>query len=220
MRSYPVTDRTRVRRLAERGKYDKETVYSILDEAFLCHAGFISEGKPVVIPTLYGRDGERLYIHGSAASHMLRTLTKGVEVCVTVALVDGLVLARSAFHMSVNYRSVMVFGTAMLIEDREEKKRALTIFSEHLLPGRWAEVREPNDKELKGTSVLAIDLNEVSAKIRTGGPKDDDEDMDRAVWAGIFPIESRYSAPIPDDLMRADIPVPEYLKVQSRTKQK
>lgn len=218
MSSYPVTDRTRVRRLAERGKYDKETVYSILDEAFVCHVGFITEGKPVVIPTLYGRDGDRLYIHGSASNHMLRTLAQGVEMCLTVTLVDGLVLARSAFHMSINYRSVVVFGTAKLIEDRDEKNRVLNIFSEHLLPGRWAEVREPNDKELKGTSVLSIDLNEVSAKVRTGGPKDDVADMERAVWAGVLPIELRYSAPVPDEQMRDGIPLPEYLKVQSRKK--
>lgn len=212
MQPFSPTDRTRVRRLPERGKYDRETVYSILDDASICHVGFVAEGRAVVIPTLFGRDGDRLYIHGSTASRMLRALAGGIDICVTVTLVDGLVLARSAFHSSMNYRSVLIFGKATLIDDVDEKVRALAIFSEHLLPGRWAEIREPSEKELKGTLVLAIDLKEVSAKVRTGGPKDDEEDYSLDVWAGVVPIQQRFGAPVPDERLRAEIRVPDYVR--------
>lgn len=217
MQPFNPTDRTQVRRLPERGKYDRETVYSILDEASICHVGFVAEGRPVVIPTLFGRDGDRIYIHGSAASRMLKAMAEGVDICVTVTLVDGLVLARSAFHSSMNYRSVVIFGKATLIDDVDEKVRALAIFSEHLLPGRWAEIREPSEKELKGTSVLAIDLKEVSAKVRTGGPKDDEEDYALDVWAGVVPIEHRFGAPVPDERLRAEIRVPDYVEKLKKT---
>lgn len=211
MSSYTPTDRTRVRRLPERGHYDRDTVYSILDEGFLCHLGFVADGKPVVIPTLYGREGDRLYVHGSAASRMLRTLSKGVDCCITVSLVDALVLARSGFHSSMNYRSVVVFGRATEITNPEDKTHALAVVSEHLLPGRWAEVRGPSPQELKGTSVLQVELSEVSAKIRTGGPKDDEEDYDLPVWAGIVPLATRYADPQPDERLRDGIPVPGYV---------
>lgn len=211
MSSYTPTDRTRVRRLPERGHYDRETVYSILDEGYICHVGFVVDGKPVVIPTLYGREGDRLYIHGSAASRMLRDLSKGIDCCLTVTLVDALVLARSGFHSSMNYRSVVVFGRAAEITDPEEKNHALAVVSDHLLPGRWAEVRGPSAQELKGTSVLSIELSEVSAKIRTGGPIDDDEDYSLPVWAGVWPLQTRFEAPIPDAKLNDGIPVPGYV---------
>lgn len=215
MSSYALTDRTRVRRLPERGHYDRETVYPILDEAFICHIGFVADGKPVVIPTLFGREGDRLYFHGSAASRMLRNLKEGIDCCITVTLVDGLVLARSGFHSSMNYRSVVVFGRASEISEPEEKTHALAVISDHLLPGRWAEVREPSPQELKGTTVLQIELSEVSAKIRTGGPKDDAEDYDLLVWAGILPLSPTYGTPEPDSARKKDEPIPEYVKART-----
>src|SRR5262250_3698996 len=171
MSDFTPTERTQVKRLPKRGKYDRETVHAILDAAFLCHVGFCVEGQPYVIPTNYGRSGDTVYLHGSAASRMLRTLSEGVPVCVTVTLVDGLVLARSAFHHSINYRSVVILGAATMVEAAEEKMTALRTFTEHVIPGRWDEVREPNEQELKAISVLALQLVEVSAKVRTGPPK-------------------------------------------------
>src|SRR6267142_5995082 len=166
MSSFTPTERTQVKRLPKRGMYDHETVFKILDEAFVCHVGFVVDGQPYVIPTNFGRVGETLYLHGSAASRMLRTLSEGIPVCVTVTLVDGLVLARSAFHHSVNYRSVVILGTARLVSDEREKMAALHAFTEHIIPGRWAEVREPDEQELKKTTVLSLPLTEVSAKVR------------------------------------------------------
>jgi uncharacterized protein len=211
------TSRTKVRRIPDRGRYDEETVFSILDEAFVCHVGFAVEGKPFVIPTLYGRVGTTLYVHGSAASRMLREMERGVEVCVTVTLVDGLVLARSAFHHSMNYRSVVLFGTARLVEDPAEKLEALRAISEHIVPNRWDEVRGPNEKEMKATSVLAIPISEVSAKVRTGGPKDDDEDYAIPVWAGVLPLHTVPGEPIPDDCLPADTPIPAHVSEYSRS---
>jgi uncharacterized protein len=215
MSSYAPTDRTRVRRLPERGHYNRETVYSILDEAFICHIGFVADGKPVVIPTLFGREGDTVYFHGSAASRMLRNLKEGIDCCITVTLVDGLVLARSGFHSSMNYRSVVVFGRAAEITDPEAKTHALAVISDHLLPGRWADVRPPSDQELKGTTVLKLELDEVSAKIRTGGPKDDAEDYDLPVWAGILPLTPIYGTPEPDSARKKDEPIPDYIKQRS-----
>jgi hypothetical protein len=192
------TKRSRVARLPARGDYSEETIHRILDAAFLCHVGFALDGQPFVIPTSYGRSGSTLYLHGSAASRMLRTLSAGIEVCVTVTLLDGLVLARSAFHHSINYRSVVVFGSARLIDSPEEKNTALRVISEQILPGRWDDVRHPNDKELKATTVLAVSLTEASAKIRTGPPLDDEEDYRLNVWAGVLPIAARPGTPIPD----------------------
>ncbi|MCX6620244.1 MAG: pyridoxamine 5'-phosphate oxidase family protein [Acidobacteria bacterium] len=176
----------------------------------ICHVAFVIDGAPRVIPTAYGRDGERIYVHGSAASRMLRTLSGGAEVCVTVTLLDGLVLARSAFHHSLNYRSVMIFGPARLVDDPAEKNEALRIISEHLIPGRWADVRPPSEKETAATSVLAIDLNEVSAKLRTGNPVDDDEDLAVPAWAGVLPLELPPGTPVDDGLVPEGIPVPDY----------
>lgn len=182
------TERTTLRRLPKRGVFDRKAVYRILDEGFVCHVGFVIEGQPFVIPTAYGRQGDTLFIHGAKASRMLKALRDGAEMCVTVTLVDGLVLARSAFHHSMNYRSVVVFGKARLVESNEEKLGALRAFTEHLIPGRWQEARQPNQTELDATLVLALPLAEASAKVRTGPPLDDEEDMDFPVWAGVIPL--------------------------------
>jgi nitroimidazol reductase NimA-like FMN-containing flavoprotein (pyridoxamine 5'-phosphate oxidase superfamily) len=216
MSDFTPTERTQVKRLPKRGKYDRETVHAILDAAFVCHVGFCVDGQPYVIPTNYGRSGETLYLHGSAASRMLRTLSKGVPVCVTVTLVDGLVLARSAFHHSVNYRSVVMLGTARLVNDPAEKMEALRLFTEHVMKGRWDEVRWPTEQELKATTVLALPLEEVSAKVRTGGPVDDETDYTLQVWAGVLPLEMVPKQPIADPQRKADQPLPGYIKNYSR----
>src|SRR5438270_5785885 len=208
MERFAPTERTTLKRLPKRGEYDRDRVYAILDEAFVCHAGFVADGQPVVIPTGYGRIGDLLYIHGSAASRMLRTLGEGIDVCVTVTLVDGLVLARSAFHHSFNYRSVVVFGRARVVTDRNEKMAALRAFTEHVIPGRWDEVREPNDSELKATTVLALPLQEASAKVRTGPPIDDEEDHALPVWAGVLPLRLATGEPIHDERLQAGIALP------------
>jgi len=182
------TSRTTVRRLPERGVYDRDTVYAILDEALICHVGFAVEGQPFVIPTIHWRDGDTLYFHGSAASRMLRALRGGVDTCVTVTLLDGLVLARSAFHHSMNYRSVVVLGKAVEVSDRDEKLRALDRLVRHITPDRAAQIRPPNESELRQTLVLALPLAEASAKMRSGPPVDEDEDYGLRVWAGVIPI--------------------------------
>ena len=205
-----------MKRLPKRGAYDRETVFRILDEAFVCHVGFVADGQPYVIPTNYGRVGEILYLHGSAASRMLRTLSEGIPVCVTATLIDGLVLARSAFHHSVNYRSVVVLGTARLVEDPAEKMEALRLFTEHIMKGRWDEIRQPTQQELKATTVLAVPLQEVSAKVRTGGPVDDDEDYELPIWAGVLPLPVLPGAPIADSRLKAGIPAPENVTKYSR----
>jgi len=208
------TARTRVVREPHRGKYDRETVNRILDEAFLCHIGFAVDGQPYVIPTSYGRDGNVLYVHGSAASRMLRNLQQGIPVCVTVTLLDGLVLARSVFNHSMNYRSVVILGSAKLVDDPAEKLAALRTLSEHIVRGRWDDARQPNEKELKATSVLRIPIDEYSAKVRVGPPIDDEEDYAFPTWAGVIPLEMRSSQPIPDE--RCDRELPEYLRSYSR----
>lgn len=210
------TPRTRVRRLADRGKYDVVTVHAILDEGLVCHVGFVIDGQPFVIPTLYARVGDELFIHGSAASRMLRTLSDGVQVCVTVTLVDGLVLARSIFNHSMNYRSVVILGRATLIEDREEKLAALEAFSEHIVRGRWKDVRQPTESELKQTKVLALPLEEVSAKVRTGEPHDDEPDYALPIWAGVLPLPIVPGDPIPDSRCLPNLEIPAYLRPYSR----
>ena len=216
MSQFTPTDRTQVKRLPKRGHYERETVYSILDTAFVCHVGFSVDGQPFVIPTNFGRSGDTLYLHGSAASRMLKTLSGGVPVCVTVTHVDGLVLARSAFHHSVNYRSVVILGKAQLVEDPAEKMEALRIFTEHVMKGRWSDVRIPTEQELKATIVLSLPLEEVSAKVRTGGPIDDEADYALPVWAGVLPLETVAKAPLPDAQRKNDPPIPEYLKNYKR----
>jgi uncharacterized protein len=216
MSDFQPTQRTQVKRLPKRGRYDRETVDQILDSAFVCHVGFSVDGQPYVIPTNFGRSEDTLYLHGSAASRMLKTLSAGVPVCVTVTHVDGLVLARSAFHHSVNYRSVVILGMARLVEDPAEKMEALRIFTNHVMKGRWEDIRWPNEQEMKATTVLAVPLEEVSAKVRTGGPVDDEEDYAMPVWAGVLPLETVTKEPIPDELRKNDPPVPEYMKNYSR----
>src|SRR5215468_246413 len=215
MSAFTPTARTQVKRLPKRGAYDRETVFKILDEAFVCHVGFVVDGQPYVIPTNFGRNGETLYLHGSAASRMLRTLTEGVPVCVTVTLTDGLVLARSAFHHSVNYRSVVVLGAARLVEDPTEKMDALRRFTEHIMKDRWDEIRWPNEQEMKGTTVLALPLEEVSAKVRTGGPIDDEEDYSLPVWAGVLPLSQTTGAPVPDTRLKEGTPMPKCISEYS-----
>jgi nitroimidazol reductase NimA-like FMN-containing flavoprotein (pyridoxamine 5'-phosphate oxidase superfamily) len=205
------SDRTRVRRVPQRGAYERETIEAILDETLISHVGFVHDGHPVVIPTLHARLGDRLYLHGSAASRMLRTMANGVPVCATATLVDGLVLARSAFHHSVNYRSVVVYGTATLVEPGEETRKALELFTEKLVPGRWADVRPPTRQELKGTKVLSLPLGEASAKVRTGPPIDEDEDYDLPVWAGVLPLSTKVAQPQPDPRLDPGIETPGYV---------
>jgi uncharacterized protein len=214
--TFPQTDRTRLKRLPKRGHYDRETVNAILDEGFICHVGFVVDGQPFVIPTGYARVDDKLYIHGSQASRMLRTLAGGVDVCVTVTLVDGLVLARSAFHHSMNYRSVVVLGRAELVADREEKLAALFALSEHFIKGRWDDVREPTEQELVATSVLVLPLTEASAKIRSGPPLDDEEDYSLPVWAGVIPLQFVADPPVRDPRLPEGISTPAYAKEYRR----
>jgi nitroimidazol reductase NimA-like FMN-containing flavoprotein (pyridoxamine 5'-phosphate oxidase superfamily) len=208
------TPRTRVVRESDRGVYDRDTINRILDEGFLCHVGFIMDAQPFVIPTSYGRNGDVLYIHGSAASRMLRNLDKGIPACVTVTLLDGLVLARSVFNHSMNYRSVVILGTATLISNPEEKLAALLTLSEHILPGRWNDSRQPNEKELKATSVLRIRIDEFSAKVRVGPPIDDEPDYNFPTWAGVIPLETTVGTAIRDERCQRELP--EYLRNYSR----
>jgi nitroimidazol reductase NimA-like FMN-containing flavoprotein (pyridoxamine 5'-phosphate oxidase superfamily) len=210
------TARTRVIRESERGVYDHETVYRILDEGFLCHVGFSVDGQPFVIPTSYGRDGEKLYIHGSAASRMLRQLKDGVQVCVTVTLLDGLVLARSIFNHSMNYRSVVILGKATLVDDPAEKLAALRVLSEHIIPHRWDDVRQPNERELKATSVLRLPIEEFSAKVRQGPAIDDEEDYTFPTWAGVVPLEMVTGTPIDDARLIPGKTAPEYARGYTR----
>ncbi len=215
--SVPITDRTKIKRLPKRGDYDRQTIHMILDEALICHVGFAVEGQPFVIPTAYGRVGDRLYIHGSPASRMLRTLQGGVDVCVTVTLLDGLVLARSAFHHSMNYRSVVIFGEATIVSDPDEKLLALQAFTEHVIPHRWSEVRQPSPQELAGTLVLSLPITEASAKIRTGAPSDDEPDYQLPVWAGEIPLRLTAAEPIADPKLPPEIPVPNYVREYQRS---
>jgi len=213
---YTPSARTRVVREAHRGAYDRETVYRILDEGFICHVGFIVDQQPFVIPTGYGRAGDNLYIHGSAASRMLRRIDQGISVCVTVTLLDGLVLARSIFNQSMNYRSVVVLGTAVAVQNPTEKLEALRALSEHILPGRWNDSRKPNEKELKATLVLRLPITEFSAKVRQGPPIDDEEDYLFPTWAGVVPLHLVTGVPIPDERTDRDREVPEYAQRYSR----
>jgi uncharacterized protein len=205
------TERTEIHRLPKRGSHDAATIHAILDAGFLAHVGFCVDGQPFVIPTLYGRAGERLYLHGSAASRMLKELDEGAPACVTVTLVDGLVLARSAFHHSMNYRSVMAFGTARAIPDPERKAKALRVISDHLIAGRWETVRTPYEKELKATAVLEFTIEEASAKVRTGPPLDDEEDYALPIWAGVLPLQLTAGAPLPDPRLANGTEPPDYV---------
>lgn len=195
-----------MKRHPERGTYDRATIDVILDEALICHVGFVHDEHPYVIPTIHARDGDTLYLHGSPGSRMLRNLAQGIDLCVTATLLDGLVLARSVYHHSMNYRSVVVLGRAREVTDREEKLRAMERVVEHVVPGRWADARQPSEGELKGTTILAVSLDEASAKLRTGGPSDDEADLDLPVWAGVIPLALVPAAPAADN----DERVPPY----------
>jgi uncharacterized protein len=213
---YTPTPRTRLVREADRAVYDREAAYRILDEGFLCHVGFIADGQPFVIPTSYGRQDDNLYVHGSAASRMLRQLKEAVPVCITVTLLDGLVLARSIFNHSMNYRSVVIVGKATLVDDPEEKLEALRLLSEHIIPGRWVDSRQPNERELKATSVLRVPIEEFSAKVRVGPVIDDEEDYSFPTWAGVVPLEMKAGTPIDDARLDPARAVPAYARHYTR----
>lgn len=210
------TARTKLRRLPERGSSGRETIYQILDEGLVCHVGFTVDALPFVIPTAYARVGDRLLIHGSAASRMLRALAWEADVCVTVTLLDGLVLARSAFHHSMNYRSVVIFGRAKVVGDEQEKLEALRAFTEHVVPGRWEDVRRPSENELKATLVLSLDIDEASSKVREGAPVDDERDYESDVWAGVIPLRLTAGAPVADVKLSEGISVPRYAEIYKR----
>ena len=212
MDAYTPTRRTKLKRLPKLAHYDRKTVYAILDAGAICHVGYVIDGQPYVTPTAYWRHGNRVYWHGSSASRMLRTLEEGVPVCFTVTHIDGFVMARSGFHHSINYRSVMAFGTAQLVKTAPEKTDALRHFTERLFPGRWEELRPPTEQEIKATKVLWLELDEVSAKVRTGPPIDDEPDYALPCWAGVLPIRMTAGTPEPDPRLAAGTPVPAYLK--------
>ena len=216
MDSFTPTKRSTLRRLPKRGVYERESVYQILDEGLICHVGFAVEGQPFVIPTGYARSGDTLYIHGAQASRMLRALKGGIDVCVTATLLDGMVMARSAFHHSMNYRSVVVFGKAIAVEDGVEKLAALRALTEHLAPGRWDEVRQPTEGEMRATLVLAIPLEEASAKVRTGPPADDEEDYALAVWAGVVPLGIVAGEPVADPRLPQGVEPPAHVANYAR----
>lgn len=218
MDELPQTQRTALKRLPKRGSHERTVINGILDEGFICHVGFSIDGQPFVIPTGYARVEDKLLIHGSQASRMLRTLSGGVQVCVAVTLIDGLVLARSAFHHSMNYRSVVMFGRATVVEDRAEKMAALLALSEHIIPKRWQDVRAPNESELRQTTVLSLTIDEASAKIRTGPPLDDEEDYSLGVWAGVLPLHMMPGDPIADPRLPAGIEVPDNVVNYRRVK--
>ncbi|MCU1303784.1 MAG: Flavin-nucleotide-binding protein [Candidatus Sulfotelmatobacter sp.] len=213
---YTPTPRTRLVREADRAVYDREAAYRILDEGFLCHVGFVVDGQPFVIPTSYGRKDDCLFIHGSAASRMLRNVKEGIPVCITVTLLDGLVLARSIFNHSMNYRSVVVLGKAALVDDPTEKLEALRLLSEHIIPGRWDDVRQPNERELKATSVLRVPIEEFSAKVRKGPVVDDEEDYSFPAWAGVVPLEMVAGESVADGRLDPKLEVPAYAKHYER----
>jgi uncharacterized protein len=216
MSTFEKTEQNRVRRVAQRGHYDKETIYPIIDEALICHVGIVQDERPVVIPTIHARDGDKLLLHGAKASRLLKHVAAGHRVCVTITFLDGLVLARSSFHHSMNYRSVVLFGTGRIVEDAQEKMRALEILSEHLTPGRWEDARKPNAKEMKATAVVELTIESASAKIRTGPPGDDDEDYQLPVWAGVLPMQQQMLPPVADPKLNEGIMLPDYLVNYSR----
>ncbi len=212
------TKRTTVRRIRERGVYDPRVIKAILDEALMCHVGFVDEGQPYVIPTIHARIDDRIYLHGSPGSRLLRCLGAGIPACVTVTLLDGLVLARSAFHHSMNYRSVVIVGRAEGVDEPGEKLLALQAIVEHVVPGRWDDARRPNEKELAATRVLSLSINEASAKVRSGPPSDDDQDYDLNVWAGLIPLELKPGPPEPDPRLARGVAVPAYVQSYARRK--
>lgn len=216
MTDFIKTDKTRIKRLPKRGHYERKTIYRILDEALICHVGFVEGRQPYVIPINFARMGDVLVMHGAKASRLLRHIADGQPVCVEATVVDGLVLARSVFHHSVNYRSVVLFGRGQLIQKDEQKLAALEAITEHLIPGRWQEARRPSRKELNATSVVSIEIESASAKVRTGPPVDDEADYSLPVWAGLLPIEARALSPLRDEQQADDVPLPAYIAHYSR----
>jgi nitroimidazol reductase NimA-like FMN-containing flavoprotein (pyridoxamine 5'-phosphate oxidase superfamily) len=216
MTDFTKTDKTRIRRLPKRGHYDRETIYPILDEALICHVGFTDGDQPHVIPINFARIGDSIVLHGAKSSRLLRHIAAGHPICIEVTVVDGLVLARSVFHHSVNYRSVVLFGTGHLLPKDEDKLAALQAITEHLIPGRWQEARLPNRKELNATSVVSIAIEAASAKVRTGPPVDDQADYSLPVWAGLLPVEERVLVPIRDEQQADEVPLPSYIAQYSR----
>ena len=206
-----VTQRSKIKRLPKRGSQERELIYSILDEALLAHVGFVNNEQPFVIPMAYGREGDRLYLHGANLSRLLKTLEQGVDVCITVTILDGLVVARSLFHHSMNYRSVVLFGKAKLVENENEKMAALKALTDQMILGRWQQARIPNTQELKATKVLSVPIEEGSAKVRTGAPSDDEEDYSLPFWAGQLPLKLTAGIPIADSRLSAEIAVPEHI---------
>lgn len=209
--TFPKTRRNTVKRLPKRGDYDRATIYPIIDAALICHVGFVIDGQPYVIPTIHARKDDTLILHGSAASRMFEHIASGESICITMTHLDGLVLARSAFHSSMNYRSAVVFGRGHLIEDQQEKVEALAILTEKLMPGRWTDTRQPTPQELKGTSVVAIQIESASAKTRTGPANDDEEDYALPIWAGVLPVQLQWGTPIDDPRLGEGIELPEYI---------
>jgi nitroimidazol reductase NimA-like FMN-containing flavoprotein (pyridoxamine 5'-phosphate oxidase superfamily) len=216
MTEFIKTEINRIRRLPQRGSYDRETIYQILDEALICHVGFAVDGQPYVIPTNFARMGDRLILHGAKASRLLKHVAAGHPVCVEATLVDGLVLARSVFNHSVNYRSVVIFGRGQILEDEQEKLAALEAVTEHLVPGRWREARKPSRKELNATMVVSIHIDHASAKIRMGPPVDEEDDYALPVWAGVLPLREQPLEPIPDERQTQALAVPVYVREYSR----
>ncbi|HEX6035586.1 MAG TPA: pyridoxamine 5'-phosphate oxidase family protein [Anaerolineales bacterium] len=218
MTDFAKTEKNSIKRLPKRGHYDRETIYRILDEALICHVGFVENGQPYVIPINFARMDDRIVLHGAKASRLLKHIEAGNPVCVEATIVDGLVLARSVFHHSVNYRSVVVFGTGHLVADEQEKLAALEAVTEHLIPGRWKQARLPNQKELNATSVVSIRIDEASAKVRLGAPVDEEEDYVLPVWAGVLPLQELPLSPIQDELQSGDVSLPGYIANYSRTR--
>lgn len=216
MSQKPPSDRTRVKRLPDRGAYDKETIYSILDEGLVCHVAVVVEGQPLVVPMTYARSGNKLILHGAGGGRLMRVLKTGADLCVAVTHFDGIVLARAAFNHSMNYRSVMIFGSARSIEGEEEKLAAFREYFEHVIPGRWDDIRKPDHKELALTAVIELPLDEASAKIRTGPPSDDEEDNDPPVWTGLIPFELAPQPPVDDPELPMDVPRPDYVDGYTR----
>jgi uncharacterized protein len=210
--TFPKTPRNKVKRLPERGHYDSATIYPIVDAALICHVGFVLDGQPYVIPTLHARQGDTILLHGAKGNRLLRHIQSGGELCITITLIDGIVLARSVFHHSINYRSVVLFGKGAAIEDDHARLQALEAFTERLLPGRWQDVRSPSPIELKQTTIVAVPIESASAKIRTGPPKDEEDDLDLSVWAGILPLQQVAGTPIADPQLKPGVELPEYIR--------
>lgn len=211
MSHFDKSEKNRVKRVPKRGAYDKETIYDIVDRALIGHVGFVVDGEPFVIPTLIARQGDQILLHGATSSRLMRHIEAGAALCITVTHVDALVLARSVFHHSINYRSAVLFGSGQIIVDREAKTEALRLFTERVMPGRWRDARQPNDVELKATAVAAVTVDLASAKVRTGPVVDEDDDYDLPVWAGLLPITRVFNDPISDGALNPDIPIPEYI---------